>query len=76
MGDDGEDQLSGGDGNDVIVAGNDKLADEVVCGPGEDIAYLSGPDNSSLAHDCEQIENFKGFERITNPEGVAGSSPL
>ena len=69
VGDNGEDQPSGGDGNDVIVASDDKLADEVACGPGEDIAYLSGPDDSSLAHDCEHIETFKSFEKTTNSEG-------
>lgn len=72
VGDRGEDQLNGGFGDDVIVSGDDKLADEVVCGPGEDIAYLSGPDHSSLANDCEEVETFESFEEITNPEGTAG----
>jgi Ca2+-binding RTX toxin-like protein len=70
----GEDQLNGNRGNDVIVAGDDKLSDEVRCGPGEDIAFLSGPDHSSLSHEgCEDIRTFKNFSEVPNPGGTAGS---
>jgi hypothetical protein len=52
-------QLNGGPGNDVIVAGDDKVADEVDGGGGFDICYLSGPDHSSLAQrTCEEVISF------------------
>jgi Ca2+-binding RTX toxin-like protein len=46
-GGDGEDFLRGHQGDDTIYAGDDKLSDEVRCGAGYDVAYLSGKDHSS-----------------------------
>ncbi len=70
----GDDQINGAGGDDVIVAGDDKVADEVDCGAGEDIAFLSGPDHSSLANDsCEEVRTFKSMEEVPNPDGEAGA---
>jgi Ca2+-binding RTX toxin-like protein len=70
----GEDQLNGAAGNDVIVAGDDGVSDEVSCGRGEDVAYLSGPDHSSLSEQgCEELETFKSMDEVSNPDGQAGS---
>jgi Ca2+-binding RTX toxin-like protein len=70
----GEDELFGFGGDDVIVSGDDKQPDEVRCGTGYDIAYLSGPDHSVLTneHQCEEIHTFKSFDEIQNPGGIAG----
>ena len=62
VGGDGEDQLNGSGGNDVIVSGEDFVADEVNCGPGDDIAFVSQADHSPLANDCEEIVTFKSFD--------------
>ena len=69
----GEDQLNGAAGNDVIVAGDDKVSDEVNCGRGEDVAYVSGPDHSSLSEQgCETVKTFKSMDQVPNPGGPAG----
>lgn len=70
----GEDELYGFGGDDVIVSGDDKQPDEVRCGTGYDIAYLSGPDHSVLTneHQCEEIHTFQSFDEIENPGGTAG----
>jgi Ca2+-binding RTX toxin-like protein len=74
VGGSGEDELFGFGGNDVLVSGNDKQPDEVRCGKGYDIAYLSGSDHSALTsrHQCEEIHTFKSFDGIKNPGGTAG----
>ena len=74
VGDGGEDELFGYGGDDVIVSGDDKQPDEVRCGTGYDIAYLSGPDHSVLTneHQCEEIHTFQSFSEIENPGGTAG----
>ena len=74
VGDGGEDELFGYGGDDVLVSGDDKRADEVRCGTGTDVAWVSGPDHSSLTnrHQCEEVITFQSFEEITNPEGTAG----
>ncbi len=61
----GEDQLNGGPGNDVIVAGDD----EVDGGGGFDICYLSGPDHSSLAQrTCEEVISFGPNDDLSETE--------
>ena len=74
VGDGGADEFYGAGGDDVIVSGDDKQPDEVRCGTGYDIAYLSGPDHSVLTneHQCEEIHTFKSFDEIENPGGIAG----
>jgi Ca2+-binding RTX toxin-like protein len=70
----GEDELYGFSGDDVLVTGDDKQPDEVRCGSGVDVAYVSGPDHSVLTnrHQCEEIITFKSFDEIENPGGTAG----
>jgi len=70
----GEYQLNGADGDDVIVAGDNKVPDEINCGGGNDIAFVSGPDHGSRNHQaCEKVKTFKGMSEVSNPDDPAGS---
>lgn len=67
VGGDGEDELVGSRGDDTIYSGDDKLADEVQCGEGHDIVYVSGPDHqagSLQRAKCEEIKSFKGIPPV------------
>ncbi len=45
-----------------------------MCGSGDDIAFVSGPDRSSLAQQgCEEVETFPDMSKVPNPDGQAGS---
>jgi Ca2+-binding RTX toxin-like protein len=61
----GEDELVGSYGNDTIYTGpledGDKVSDEVQCGDGFDVVYLSGGDHAShntQAGKCEDINQY------------------
>jgi Ca2+-binding RTX toxin-like protein len=59
----GNDAIRGGPGNDTIVLSDDANgpagADQVACGGGEDIVYVSSTDNRTLLdeEDCETVTN-------------------
>ncbi len=53
---------------------DDKMPDEVNCGGGNDIAFVSGPDHGSRNHQaCEKVKTFKGMSEVSNPDDPAGS---
>ena len=57
-GGDGEDFLRGNKGDDTIYAGDDGDSDEIRCGAGYDVAYLSGNDHSANnITGCEERHN-------------------
>ena len=61
----GEDELVGSDGDDTIYTGTledgDKVSDEVQCGDGHDVVFLSGGDHASHNNQrdkCEEINHY------------------
>ena len=57
----GEDFIRGFTGDDILIVGGDKDSDEIRCGAGYDIVYLSGNDHSAnnLAKAaCEEIRRM------------------
>jgi hypothetical protein len=84
-----EDELIGHDGDDTIYTGTltegDRVSDEVQCGAGYDVVYLSGGDHAShntQAGFCEEIHQYShgptpmalpGSDLL--PTGVVSASP-
>ena len=61
----GEDEIVGSYGDDTIYSGTeeagDKVSDEIQCGAGYDIVFLSGGDHAShnlQAGKCEEINHY------------------
>ena len=51
----GLDDLGGGTGNDRIIAGFDNVADRTYGGPGNDVIFISGPDETSAGRGDDKI---------------------
>ena len=53
----GQDRLNGGYGDDILFTGTDayNVWDQVVCGPGYDVAYVRTGDYIPWNHGCEWI---------------------
>ena len=59
-GGDGEDLLRGHKGNDTIYAGDDTQSDEIRCGSGYDVAYVTKADHShNNITACEDVNTLK-----------------